>query len=288
MDFFDYTQQKLYQISNIDSLNLDSIFHYLLLLSSVFLLEIAFIGWEKSSLKRIFLFDKTIRTDFFCWLISVFNLFNLITFITTLGVFYYITGLMQKNIHLNYISYINEPTLQYFIVFIAGDFKAYIRHAIFHRYNFLWKAHEFHHSATTLSIVTRYRGHFLETAISTLFDAALYVVLGVPAIMYVFISLILEIHKLFIHSSIQSDWGFIGKYIIVSPAAHRVHHSIEINHYNKNFGSTLIIWDRIFGTYHPGVEVKEVGIPNSPYNKRGYIYDVWIGMKNFIQALFKK
>lgn len=288
MDFFEYTVQKLYQISEIESLKIETILKFIAVLTLVFLLELFFVGWEKSSLKRVIKFDKTIRTDIFCSLFAVFNLYNLIAFILSLGFFYFVTGLIQKNIHLNYISYIDNPAIQYGLIFIASDFKLYVSHLIFHRNNFLWKTHEFHHSATTLSIITRYRSHFLETAINTLFDATLYVILGVPVIVYIYISLIIEVHKLFQHSSIKSDWGLIGKYILVSPAAHRVHHSIETEHYNKNFGATLIIWDRLFGTYHPGIDVKNVGIPNNPYNKKGFLFDVWLGMKNFIQAILKK
>jgi sterol desaturase/sphingolipid hydroxylase (fatty acid hydroxylase superfamily) len=90
------------------------------------------------------------------------------------------------------------------------------------------------------------------------------------------------------HSKINSNWGFIGKYILVAPASHRVHHSNNPEHYGKNLGSILIIWDRIFGTYYqPKGEFLTFGIPNNPYNKRNYLYDIFLSTKLFYNSLFQ-
>jgi sterol desaturase/sphingolipid hydroxylase (fatty acid hydroxylase superfamily) len=288
MDFFSYVFNKLYEISGIGNFSLSSLFLLVVAIIGVIVWEILMVGWKKSSLKRILAFDKTVQTDFVCWFLEIFNLFNFISFLLTLGIFYYLTGLLQKNIHVGSMNWIENHYLQFFILFLIGDFKGYITHFLFHRYTALWRTHEFHHSATTLSIITRYRGHFLETAIKTIFDVILFVLLGAPAVFFIYVKVLLEIHQMAIHSALRSDWGYLGKYLLVSPAAHRVHHSIAAEHYNKNFGSTLIIWDRIFNTYHPGIKVENVGIPNNPYNKKGYIGDVFLGFKRFFLSLFKK
>ena len=39
------------------------------------------------------------------------------------------------------------------------------------------------------------------------------------------------------------------RWILVTPDMHRVHHSVEIDESNSNFGFNLPWWDRIFGTY---------------------------------------
>ena len=39
------------------------------------------------------------------------------------------------------------------------------------------------------------------------------------------------------------------EYIIVTPAHHRVHHAINPEYLDKNYGQVLIIWDRLFGTF---------------------------------------
>ncbi|MCC6690500.1 MAG: sterol desaturase family protein [Bacteroidia bacterium] len=185
---------------------------------------------------------------------------------------------------LKLILHVKGYYLQCLIIFIISDFKEYIRHAIFHKVGPLWKLHEFHHSATDLNMITNYRGHFLETALAKFFDVIPYIILGAPIHSYILITSFVEIHHLFVHSSVKSDWGFIGKYFLVSPAAHRIHHSTKNQHYNKNLGATLIIWDKLFNTFNPSEIVSEVGIPNNPYNKRGYINDIFICIKRFAKC----
>ncbi len=288
MNYLNYLSDKLYEISGMGSFSMNDVGIALSIFLGVFILEMVVVGWENSSLKRVLKFDRTIRNDFFSSLLAIINLYNLISFIFTLGIFYFLAGLIQKNIHLQLGSYLKNHSVQLIVIFLLGDLKNYIYHYVFHRFTPLWKIHAFHHSASTLSIFTTYREHFIQKAMSLIFDALLFAVLGTPIILIFPLKVGLEAHKLFIHSNIRSDWGFIGKYILVSPAAHRIHHSILPEHYNKNLGSTLIIWDRLFGTYHPGTPVSEVGIPDNQYNKKGYFYDLYLGCKGFLLSGFNR
>lgn len=285
---FNYIKDKLIEISGIEHLTLQSIFIIVFSFIGVFLLELILVGWDNSSLKRVLKFDKSIQNDLFYTLFETFSLFNFATFIVTFGSFYYLTGLIQKNFNFNISGLIQNPYLQFSLLLIVGDFKNYLVHFIFHKYNSLWKLHEFHHSATSMSIITHYRNHFFVKAVSTIFDAIFLVIVGAPLLTFLFIQIIQEIHRMLIHSSIKSDWGIIGKYILVSPSAHRIHHSVNPIHANKNFGSSFIIWDRIFKTYHPSIEITEFGIPKNPYNKNGVFFDFILVIKNTFSALFNK
>lgn len=281
-----YFFSRLYEISGIGNLTLKNILSFICITISVFILELIMVGWHKSSLKRILKFDKTIQSDLLCWFLEIFNLMNFIAFLFTLGTIYYLAGVVQRNVHFNLLSFSHNYYVQFIILFILGDFKNYWYHAVFHKYQPLWKIHEFHHSATTLTIATTFRDHFIQIAVGKIFDVLLFVLLGAPAFVYVYMTALLSIHKMLIHSSIQTNWGFIGKYILVSPAAHRLHHSINEKHYDKNLGSTLIIWDRIFKTYHPAEEIVEVGIPNNTYNEKGFFSDLYSGLKKAFNSLF--
>ncbi len=44
---------------------------------------------------------------------------------------------------------------------------------------------------------------------------------------------------------------------MLSPAHHQVHHSTDERHFDRNFGSTLAIWDRLFGTFYQPSEKRE-------------------------------
>ena len=62
-------------------------------------------------------------------------------------------------------------------------------------------------------------------------------------------TLVRGLHGHFIHSNIKTNLGPL-RYVIISPQAHRVHHSIEEKHYDKNFGVTFSIWDQLFNTFY--------------------------------------
>jgi sterol desaturase/sphingolipid hydroxylase (fatty acid hydroxylase superfamily) len=53
-----------------------------------------------------------------------------------------------------------------------------------------------------------------------------------------------------IHANVRTNFGPLGL-VFVSPQYHRIHHSIEFRHRDKNFGVITTIWDRLFGTIYP-------------------------------------
>lgn len=252
----------------------------------VFIVELITVKWEKSALRKIIKFDKSARNDVFYWLTEIFNVFNLIAFVLTFGIAYLLVGFIQNAIHLDLGLFIKEPVLQFAAIYLISDLNAYFNHWVFHHIRPLWKLHEFHHSATSFTILTRYRGHFVEMSLKRFIDVLPFVLVGSPIQTYIGVKILKEIHGLMVHSNITSNWGLIGKYLIVSPAAHRLHHSIKPEHYGKNFGNTFIIWDRIFGTFLETDKKIVIGVPNNPYNNKGVFADVFIGIKRFFRGIF--
>ncbi len=287
MEFISYIIQKIINAAGLNHFDYKVLIFYFSIVIGGFVIELVFIGWKNSSIKRLIQFDKSIRTDLISWALEAFNLHKLIALFLSFGICYILVALIERLVNLQLIHHIQNPYLQFLIVFIFSDFKNYFRHIVFHRINPLWKIHEFHHSATTMSVLTRYRGHFLETSISTFFDVIPLIILGIPLQTFFAVKIFTETHQVLIHSSLRSDWGLIGRYILVSPAAHRIHHSTNSQHFLKNYGSTLIIWDRLFGTYHPYEKVEEVGLPENPYNHKGYIHDVLLSIKLAVKT-FKR
>jgi len=51
------------------------------------------------------------------------------------------------------------------------------------------------------------------------------------------------------HSDFDWTYGWIGRWLLMSPGMHKVHHSNNPEHFNKNLGNLFVIWDRLFGTY---------------------------------------
>ena len=72
--------------------------------------------------------------------------------------------------------------------------------------------------------------------------------LGIPPYQFVLIGLFVLIYQFWIHTEHIGKLGWFDS-LFSSPSNHRVHHAINGEYIDKNFGAVLIIWDRIFGTY---------------------------------------
>ena len=93
-------------------------------------------------------------------------------------------------------------------------------------------------------------------------------------------------HSYLIHSEVRNDWGFVGKWICVSPNAHAVHHSLAQPHWDKNFAFLSPIWDHLFGTYYSGkIGVKEIGTDEIYYNHHPLPSEMLWGVESSFRKL---
>lgn len=148
-------------------------------------------------------------------------------------------------------------------VFLVGDFAHYWVHRAFHS-RWLWEFHKVHHSAAVLVPPTASRIHFVEKIVERLVDAVLiglyagtfyylcggeiskYTLFGVTYLVFIFNSLAANLR----HSHVWLSFGPRIERWINSPAQHQIHHSDAPRHFNKNFGTNLSVWDRMFGTLY--------------------------------------
>ncbi len=146
-----------------------------------------------------------------------------------------------------HIGYISAVVIS--IIFL--DLVIYTQHVIFHKVKFLWKIHRMHHTDLDIDVTTGSRFHPIEIIISMLLKISVIVLLGAPAISVILFEIILNGLAMFNHSNFYFPIK-IDKYlrrVIVTPDMHRVHHSIEWQETNSNYGFNLSWWDRIFRTY---------------------------------------
>lgn len=251
------------------------------------LIELVFLGWQNSSLKRLLKPSGTAAGDLWCWLLSVFYLYRIFVLIFSFGIFYVLTSFLVNRFHFDLLSKVN-PICAFIILLVLSDLKHYVRHLITHKVGFLWELHKYHHSAIEMNMITAQRGHFLEAAFITFFDSMLFIVLGAPADLYLTLVVFREMHVMFVHSNVNWDWGWVGKYILVSPRAHVLHHSLAPKHFDSNYGSMFIFWDRIFKTWNNPIaetEKIEIGLPENPFNKNGFFNDMILAYKAFLNRL---
>lgn len=284
--FISFVTTKFFNQTGLNNIKLFDVGLFILIPVFCFILEILIIGWEKSSFKSLLNHFKSSNGDLICFLLRLFQIKDFLGVIISFGIITYLTNVLNKNFEFNLIYKISDPFYQFFIILVLNDFIGYVQHYFFHSFKWSWALHEYHHSAEHFNILTGYRSHLLEPVFSSIFYALPAVIFGVPLKTYLLITILIRIQNHLKHSQLESDWGFIGKYILISPAAHRLHHSNNPEHYGKNMGDVFIFWDRLFGTYHPAVKNIELGIPNNPYNKKNFLFDMYIGYKNFVLILF--
>lgn len=134
---------------------------------------------------------------------------------------------------------------------VALDFVIYWQHRAMHRFNFLWKVHQIHHSDADLDVSTAVRFHPLEILISLLIKMLAIVVLGAHPVAVILFELLLNGFALFNHSNthIPPRWDRYLRMFCVTPNMHRIHHSQEVAEHNSNYGFAFSLWDRLFASY---------------------------------------
>lgn len=152
------------------------------------------------------------------------------------------------------------------LTIIAMDFIVYLQHVLVHSVPALWRLHRVHHADRDYDLTTGARFHPIEILVSMLIKFATIVVLGAPVVAVIMFEIILNGMAMFNHGNIKlpDQVDKILRRLFVTPDMHRVHHSVEDDETNSNFGFNLSIWDRIFGTYREqpraGQEGMTIGI----------------------------
>jgi sterol desaturase/sphingolipid hydroxylase (fatty acid hydroxylase superfamily) len=158
--------------------------------------------------------------------------------------------------------------LQFVLYYLAFDFAYYWFHRLTHSHKVFWVFHAVHHSQRQANAMMQNRSHPIEELLFIAWRPLPLVILGgdYPV---VFWYLLLEAQwSYFVHSDIKTNLGPL-KYLVVTPQFHRIHHSIETQHFDKNFGGRLIVWDWLFGTMWPDFDVyPEIGMTDYPVEER--------------------
>lgn len=134
---------------------------------------------------------------------------------------------------------------------IAMDFVIWLQHVMVHAVPALWRLHQVHHADLDYDLTTGARFHPIEIALSMLIKFATITVLGPPVLAVVIFEVLLNATAMFNHGNIRLPAGVdrVLRWFVVTPDMHRVHHSVEDDETNSNFGFNLPWWDRLFGTY---------------------------------------
>ncbi len=134
---------------------------------------------------------------------------------------------------------------------VIMDFVIYVQHVMVHAIPVLWRLHRVHHADPDYDVTTGARFHTLEIILSMLIKFATILLLGPPVVAVILFEIILNVTAMFNHGNVGLPPALdrVLRWIVVTPDMHRVHHSVEDDEANSNFGFSLPWWDRLFGTY---------------------------------------
>ncbi len=150
------------------------------------------------------------------------------------------------------------------LTFLAYEFAYYCDHYAKHKIPFLWAFHQTHHSAESLTPLTVFRVHPVDTLIFLNIIALLtglayggffwaagqemnpYAIGAANVLTVLFLFLLAQLQ----HSQFWIPLRGVAGRLVLSPAHHQLHHSLDPAHHDCNLGSCLAVFDWVFGTLY--------------------------------------
>lgn len=130
------------------------------------------------------------------------------------------------------------------------DFFYYWMHRSQHTVQLLWRQHKLHHSDEHLNVTTSERHHWLEDVVRIPFVIIPTTILFDISVAQVGLaSFFVSYWAFLIHANFRFSMGWLS-FLVAGPQLHRIHHSIEPKHFDKNFAAFFPVWDVMFGTYY--------------------------------------
>ncbi len=191
---------------------------------------------------------------------------------------------------------VNLQWYSWIYAYFCFEFAVWLYHFCSHRVRFLWCLHAPHHSPTELNLTVNWINFFAEGFYSTFVYLVILTLFGINPVMFVTIMLISTTWGMFAHISERAlKNGKLGvlQHLIITPAHHRVHHAKHPLYIDRNFASTVPLWDWLFGTLQPFKEeirmdygvTRELDVTNFCDLYFGEILLLWRDVKN--AATFK-
>jgi len=135
------------------------------------------------------------------------------------------------------------------LLFIGDEFSYYWFHRISHECRLFWASHVVHHSSQHYNLSTALRQTWTGSFMSFIFWLWLPIV-GFAPIMIMTMKAISLLYQFWIHTELVGSLGPLEA-VFNTPSHHRVHHGSNPRYIDRNHGGTLIIWDKLFGTFEP-------------------------------------
>jgi sterol desaturase/sphingolipid hydroxylase (fatty acid hydroxylase superfamily) len=261
-----------------------SVLTTLAICATAMVIDLSLSGWKNSGLRKLTVNPShSSKIDLFCFFLAITRLFETLQLFFSLGIAYCLSSVFLKFFKFHLFDHLQIPIVQPLILFVLLDLKHYLEHRFMHTSK-LWELHSYHHSATEFTLFTNARGHFLEASIYSFFTVAFFAVMGVPITHLFWMFFFREVYAYVLHADIKSKFGWVGRWILISPPAHKLHHSIKKEDYGRNFGTLFIWWDKLFGTYKEPQGEIQIGLYDDRYNQMNFFKGQWVSFKRWVNS----
>lgn len=156
----------------------------------------------------------------------------------------------------------------WFVLVVVQDFLYWALHYTGHYCRLFWAIHVTHHSSELFNFTTGFRSTVFEPLYRVFFYLPL-ALMGFNAVDILYAYLVTQLYGNLVHTQYHIPLPKWYAFIFVTPSHHRVHHASNIPYLDKNMGMVLIVWDRLFGTFHEEnlPEPVKYGLTHRPDNK---------------------
>lgn len=237
--------------------------------------------WRKN--QRIF------RKDF--WLDGFYMFFNFFIFSLAVAGFYALIGALNEDlgITMKTLAILDMSAwpmwVPLIVFFIVLDFVQWVTHVALHRFEWMWRFHQVHHSVEEMGFAAHLRYHWMENILYKPLKTLGVMVIGgfEPEQAYIVHFAAITIGHLN-HANVHITWGPL-KYIFNNPVMHLWHHVYDLpegRRYGINFGISLSLWDYLFGTASIPKDDAHIrlGYPGVEHMPPSFVQQLTYGFKN--------
>jgi sterol desaturase/sphingolipid hydroxylase (fatty acid hydroxylase superfamily) len=280
---------RVYSTGNIHNQAVGACLFAFIIVPAAIMGEMLIVGWVNSSLRHLlFVRTPSSRSDLIVFLLWQCHVMAAVQVLLTFGIAL-LSGLWihdwllaQTGFDLG-LSAMPAPIAfaGYVLLFTFFD---YWTHRLDHT-RYFWPSHRYHHSAEDFYVITSNRGTpgVITARLASTIPLG---ILGMPPATAFWIYILVGTHHLVIHSRIDSDFGWAGRYLLQSPVHHRLHHIRDRSFPTAHF-SLLPVWDHLFGTWRGGGSQRIVIGVDVPYRHGFWVLpDLWRDYREFITGFF--
>ena len=256
-------------------------------------LDLVLAGWKNSSLRRILRPSRTSYRDTLHLIFACTGFLQVTVLMISFGAANALVSLAggapTSSLVTSWPLWLAVPAL-----YVISEFASYWMHRFMHT-RLMWPVHAVHHSAEDFTMINTFRG----TPVNNFLEGLCFVVpaalLGFTPDAMLYAGMIWAFESQFAHSNIPG-LRWMERIGLFSPSAHRLHHSLAAEHHDRNFGSLICVFDRLFGTYLASDSVQreiKLGVddPDGIYNSGNALRDMvlphWIWLRGLGQAAMR-